>query len=84
MLLSLSLKNDGMAGGDVVEANLIFNQCRESGDHGPVSLVLRNQILVLTCFQRQDQQLGTQHVCHYCALRAQPPDDHDAATAHSS
>eukprot|EP00935_MAST-01C_sp_MAST-1C-sp1_P002250 g2250.t1 len=30
--------NDGFAGGDLIEANLIFNQCRESGDHGPFSV----------------------------------------------
>jgi len=27
--------NDGFGGGDVLEGNLIFNTCRESGDHGP-------------------------------------------------
>eukprot|EP01060_Flectonema_neradi_P022943 TRINITY_DN3115_c0_g1_i6.p1 TRINITY_DN3115_c0_g1~~TRINITY_DN3115_c0_g1_i6.p1 ORF type:complete len:617 (+),score=153.29 TRINITY_DN3115_c0_g1_i6:596-2446(+) len=27
--------NDGFAGGDVLEGNLIFSTCRESGDHGP-------------------------------------------------
>jgi hypothetical protein len=29
--------NDMMGGGDVVESNLIFNTCRESGDHGPIN-----------------------------------------------
>eukprot|EP00543_Licmophora_paradoxa_P012879 CAMPEP_0202463384 /NCGR_PEP_ID=MMETSP1360-20130828/57965_1 /ASSEMBLY_ACC=CAM_ASM_000848 /TAXON_ID=515479 /ORGANISM="Licmophora paradoxa, Strain CCMP2313" /LENGTH=507 /DNA_ID=CAMNT_0049086269 /DNA_START=1 /DNA_END=1527 /DNA_ORIENTATION=+ len=29
--------NDGMGGGDVVEENLLFNTCRESGDHGPIN-----------------------------------------------
>lgn len=29
--------NDGMGGGDVVDHNLIFNTCRESGDHGPIN-----------------------------------------------
>ena len=27
--------NDMLGGGDIVEGNLIFNTCRESGDHGP-------------------------------------------------
>lgn len=29
--------NDGLGGGDVMEYNLLFNTCRESGDHGPVN-----------------------------------------------
>ena len=29
--------NDMMGGGDIVEHNLIFNTCRESGDHGPIN-----------------------------------------------
>lgn len=29
--------NDGFGGGNVVERNLIFNQCRHSGDHGPIN-----------------------------------------------
>eukprot|EP00537_Pseudo-nitzschia_pungens_P000096 CAMPEP_0172370382 /NCGR_PEP_ID=MMETSP1060-20121228/37386_1 /TAXON_ID=37318 /ORGANISM="Pseudo-nitzschia pungens, Strain cf. cingulata" /LENGTH=1053 /DNA_ID=CAMNT_0013095627 /DNA_START=190 /DNA_END=3351 /DNA_ORIENTATION=+ len=29
--------NDMVGGGDVVEGNLIFNTCRESGDHGPIN-----------------------------------------------
>lgn len=29
--------NDGMGGGDVVDSNVIFNTCRESGDHGPIN-----------------------------------------------
>ena len=29
--------NDGMGGGDIMENNLLFNTCRESGDHGPVN-----------------------------------------------
>jgi Right handed beta helix region len=29
--------NDGMGGGDEVIHNLIFNTCRESGDHGPIN-----------------------------------------------
>ena len=29
--------NDGFGGGDVVASNLIFNTCRESGDHGPIN-----------------------------------------------
>jgi hypothetical protein len=29
--------NDMIGGGDVVEGNLIFNTCRESGDHGPIN-----------------------------------------------
>eukprot|EP00937_MAST-01D_sp_MAST-1D-sp2_P002963 g2963.t1 len=28
-------KNDGFGGGMVIESNLLFNTCRESGDHGP-------------------------------------------------
>ena len=27
--------NDGFAGGTVHDQNLVFNSCRESGDHGP-------------------------------------------------
>ena len=29
--------NDGMGGGDIVSRNLLFNTCRESGDHGPIN-----------------------------------------------
>eukprot|EP00934_Nitzschia_sp_Nitz4_P006339 Nitzschia sp. Nitz4//scaffold304_size22322//19029//21871//NITZ4_008574-RA/size22322-snap-gene-0.3-mRNA-1//-1//CDS//3329547079//6329//frame0 len=29
--------NDIVGGGDLVEKNLIFNTCRESGDHGPIN-----------------------------------------------
>jgi len=29
--------NDLVGGGDLVEGNLIFNTCRESGDHGPIN-----------------------------------------------
>ncbi len=29
--------NDGMGGGNVVSNNLIWNTCRESGDHGPIN-----------------------------------------------
>ena len=29
--------NDGLGGGNVVRNNLIFNTCRESGDHGPIN-----------------------------------------------
>jgi hypothetical protein len=29
--------NDMVGGGDVIEGNLIFNTCRESGDHGPIN-----------------------------------------------
>eukprot|EP00928_Gymnodinium_smaydae_P099579 TRINITY_DN9543_c0_g4_i1.p1 TRINITY_DN9543_c0_g4~~TRINITY_DN9543_c0_g4_i1.p1 ORF type:complete len:904 (-),score=125.31 TRINITY_DN9543_c0_g4_i1:128-2839(-) len=29
--------NDGFGGGSIVEDNLIFNSCRESGDHGPIN-----------------------------------------------
>lgn len=29
--------NDMVGGGDIVERNLIFNTCRESGDHGPIN-----------------------------------------------
>jgi len=29
--------NDGFGGGTRVKGNLIFNQCRETGDHGPIN-----------------------------------------------
>jgi Right handed beta helix region len=29
--------NDGLGGGNVIEGNVIFNSCRESGDHGPIN-----------------------------------------------
>ena len=29
--------NDGLGGGNLVTDNLIFNTCRESGDHGPIN-----------------------------------------------
>jgi len=29
--------NDGFGGGNRVENNVIFNQCRQSGDHGPIN-----------------------------------------------
>ena len=30
--------NDGFGGGDVIERNLVFSTCRESGDHGPFNV----------------------------------------------
>jgi hypothetical protein len=30
--------NDGFGGGNAVQRNLIFNFCRESGDHGPINV----------------------------------------------
>ena len=29
--------NDGFGGGSNISQNLIFNFCRESGDHGPIN-----------------------------------------------
>jgi hypothetical protein len=29
--------NDGLGGGTAIERNVIFNTCRESGDHGPIN-----------------------------------------------
>lgn len=29
--------NDGFGGGNIISNNLIFNTCRESGDHGPIN-----------------------------------------------
>ena len=29
--------NDGLGGGNLVEGNIIFHACRESGDHGPIN-----------------------------------------------
>ena len=29
--------NDGFGGGNVIQGNTIFNQCRQSGDHGPIN-----------------------------------------------
>ena len=29
--------NDGLGGGNLVQGNVIFNACRESGDHGPIN-----------------------------------------------
>jgi len=29
--------NDGFGGGNVISNNLLFNTCRESGDHGPIN-----------------------------------------------
>jgi hypothetical protein len=37
--------NDGFGGGTNVTDNLIFNQCRESGDHGPINSWDRNAYL---------------------------------------
>lgn len=33
--------NEDSIGGSLIEGNLIFNMCRESGDHGPCTLVDR-------------------------------------------
>jgi hypothetical protein len=30
--------NDGMGGGNEVVSNLLFNSCRDSGDHGPFNV----------------------------------------------
>ena len=37
--------NDGFGGGNDVNTNLIFNMCRESGDHGPWNRYLFVKIL---------------------------------------
>mmetsp|Transcript_36805 Transcript_36805/g.89360 ORF Transcript_36805/g.89360 Transcript_36805/m.89360 type:complete len:539 (+) Transcript_36805:3-1619(+) len=29
--------NDGLGGGNMIRGNIIFNACRESGDHGPIN-----------------------------------------------
>ena len=29
--------NDGFGGGNIISNNLLFNKCRESGDHGPIN-----------------------------------------------
>jgi hypothetical protein len=31
--------NDGALGGDLIDSNVLANQCRESGDHGPMCVV---------------------------------------------
>jgi len=36
-LYSLSAVNDGFGGGNDIDSNLIWNTCRESGDHGPIN-----------------------------------------------
>lgn len=46
--------NDGFGGGNVVEGNLIFNTCRESGDHGPINTWDRQPFLT-------DVAAGQQH-----------------------
>ena len=38
--------NDGAGGGSVIEENLIFNQCRESTDHGPFNSVSVPAVIV--------------------------------------
>ena len=43
--------NDGALGGDLVVDNVIANQCRESGDHGPLNVsgvLLGTHICVVT------------------------------------
>ena len=38
--------NDGFGGGNVMESNLLFNFCRESGDHGPFNSWDRQMFVV--------------------------------------
>jgi hypothetical protein len=45
--------NEDSIGGSIIEANLVFNQCRESGDHGEQRLM----------------KLSTHHSFLYCARR---------------
>ena len=40
--------NDGLGGGNLVEGNIIFNACRESGDHGPINSWDRMPFLTTT------------------------------------
>jgi hypothetical protein len=39
--------NDMLGGGDIVSWNLIFNTCRESGDHGPINSWDRQPFLTI-------------------------------------
>jgi hypothetical protein len=41
-----SEQNDGFGGGSMIRSNLLFNTCRESGDHGPFNSWDRNPYLV--------------------------------------
>lgn len=38
--------NDGLGGGNIIEGNVIFNTCRESGDHGAINSWGRMPFLV--------------------------------------
>ena len=43
--------NDGFGGNSVIEKNLLFNTCRESGDHGPINTWDRVYIILyVICF----------------------------------
>ena len=48
--------NDGFGGGSLVEGNLIFNTCRESGDHGPINTCAAQS--AATCIAQKVAPLG--------------------------
>lgn len=45
--------NDGLGGGNVVRDNIIFNSCRESGDHGLYLLHMPTYSLILSYLQKR-------------------------------
>ena len=42
--------NDGFGGGNIISNNLLFNTCRESGDHGPINTVSSHSFVCLLDF----------------------------------
>merc|ERR1719152_85175 len=54
--------NDGFGGGDVVAQNLIFNTCRESGDHGPINSWDRQPFLTTVRTGKPSLIPATRHV----------------------
>jgi len=56
--------NDGFGGGNVVEENLVFNTCRESGDHGPFNTWDRQPFLAYNFDGRASMIPEINHVRH--------------------
>ena len=57
--------NDGFGGGSKISQNLIFNFCRESGDHGPINSWNRQPYVHLS---NNPQSVA----CGFCGMVADP------------
>lgn len=56
--------NDGFGGANVISNNLIFNQCRESGDHGPINSWDRQPFITDVAYGTPSYDAGFTSVDH--------------------